>query len=116
MQSSMECPIPVKPSSSGEKKPKKFGSDVASMMSEYFRSIIKSLRADSLFGFDRTRNLLPRRLACLQHRDALIHVTVKTRDDVCGNDLADARGRCCACVNGAFDRRDIAAHNRRHQS
>jgi hypothetical protein len=37
----MECPTPVKPLSSGEKNPKKFGSSVASMTSEYFGSIIK---------------------------------------------------------------------------
>src|SRR5437667_10068497 len=46
-QSSTECPTPVNPSRSGEKKPKNVGSSVASTTREYFRSITWLLRPQS---------------------------------------------------------------------
>src|SRR3990172_2499819 len=50
-QSSTECPMPVKPSNSVEKKPKKSGSAVASMTNEYGRLIILSFLFQSYRGF-----------------------------------------------------------------
>src|SRR5437867_9787085 len=62
-QSSMERPVPVNPSRSGEKNPKNVGSSVASMTNEYLRSITLRLLASQAGRFQDglagpTRNFL----------------------------------------------------------
>src|SRR5689334_13706762 len=55
-------------------------------------------------------------LTVVSNRQGFVDAAVRARDDVDADELADAAGGGGACVCSSFDRRDITADNRRHES